>query len=227
MNVVPTVKEIHSAVGDRFNYEIILVNDGSVDRTLDRMYDLAATDARLHVLNNSINLGLGASYKIGIEATKMNYVMLIPGDNGFPANSIHIILDHIGKADIIVPYVENFAVRSLERILISKLFTAALNSLFWLDVRYYNGTVLHKTSLLRTIEITTNGFAYQAEALTKLICRGASFIQCPVEIQERLSGSSSALTIRNLMEVLRTLLHLIRNVGLLGGLRLSSDDRKA
>ena len=44
-------------------------------------------------------------------------------------------------------------------------FTQLLNRLFRQNVPYYNGVVLHRTDLIRGIEIETNGFAYQAEAL--------------------------------------------------------------
>jgi hypothetical protein len=89
-----------------------------------------------------------------------------------------------------------------------------LNWLFWLDVRYYNGAVLHRTELLRTVDIITNGFAYQAEALVKLIARGASYIQCHVRIQERTAGRSSALKLKNQFSVLATIAHLLYQIGL-------------
>ena len=96
----------------------------------------------------------------------------------------------------------------------SKGFTALLNWTFWLNVGYYNGAVLQRNELLRTIEITTNSFAYQAEALVKLIARGATYKHCYVSIQERAAGRSSALSLKNQIAVWRTILHLLAVVGL-------------
>jgi glycosyltransferase involved in cell wall biosynthesis len=46
-NVEPTVGSIRAAMQGRSDYEIILVNDASTDRTLERMQALAAGDSRI------------------------------------------------------------------------------------------------------------------------------------------------------------------------------------
>jgi len=214
-NVAPTVQSIRTAAGRERPYEIILVDDCSTDRTLERMQALAQADPRIRVLHNPVNLSLGGAYKRGIAIAEADYVIMIPGDDGFPADSIAEIIRHAGEADIIIPVVTNAGVRSWYRALASKGFTTLLNWLFWLNVGYYNGAVLHRTALLHTIEIETNSFAYQAEALVKLIARGATYAHCSVSIQERAAGRSSALNLKNQIAVWRTIVHLVGSVGLL------------
>jgi glycosyltransferase involved in cell wall biosynthesis len=213
-NVEPTVGSVREAMDGRDNYEIILVNDASTDRTLERMKALAAADPRIRVLDNPSNLGFGGSYKRGARAATATYVMMLPGDDGFPSYSIAEIISHAGEADIIIPIVTNRGARHWFRAFASKGFTTLLNWMFWLNVGYYNGAVLQRNELLRTIEITTNSFAYQAEALVKLIARGATYKHCYVSIQERAAGRSSALSLKNQMAVWRTILHLLAVVGL-------------
>jgi glycosyltransferase involved in cell wall biosynthesis len=219
-NVEPTVNSIRSAVSEQNSYEIILVNDCSHDRTLERMQALAKADRRIRVVDNPVNHSLGGSYKRGVAQAVAKYVMMVPGDDGFPAESIAEILRHTGEADIIIPVVTNKGVRSRFRSLASKGFTALLNWLFWLDVGYYNGAVLHRTDLLHTIEIKTNSFAYQAEALVKLIARGATYAHCHVTIQERATGKSSALKPKNQIAVWKTISHLVSEVGIFRKIRL-------
>jgi glycosyltransferase involved in cell wall biosynthesis len=212
-NVGPTVDSIRGAMGGRSDYEIILVNDASTDHTLEQMQAMAA-DARIRVLDNPYNLGFGGSYKRGARAATATYVMMLPGDDGFPGHSIAEIISHAGEADIIIPIVTNHGARHWFRAFASKGFTTLLNWAFWLNVGYYNGAVLQRNELLRTIEITTNSFAYQAEALVKLIARGATYKHCYVSIQERAAGRSSALSLKNQIAVWRTILHLLAVVGL-------------
>jgi hypothetical protein len=140
--------------------------------------------------------------------------MMLPGDDGFPAQSIAEIISHAGEADIIIPIVTNPGARSWFRAFASKGFTTLLNWLFWLKVGYYNGAVLQRNDLLRSIEIKTDSFAYQAEALVKLIARGATYKHCFVRIQERAAGRSSALRLNNQVAVAKTILHLLGQVGL-------------
>jgi glycosyltransferase involved in cell wall biosynthesis len=219
-NVAPTVESIRTAAGPERTFEIVLVDDCSTDLTLERMQALAQADPRIRVLHNPVNLSLGGAYKRGVAVAEADYVTMIPGDDGFPADSIAEIIRQAGKADIIIPVVTNSAVRTWYRAIASKGFTTLLNWLFWLNVGYYNGAVLHRTALLRTIDIKTNSFAYQAEALVKLIARGATYIHCYVSIQERAAGRSSALSVRNQVEVWRTIIHLVTTVGIFRKLRI-------
>lgn len=211
--VEATVGSIRGAMKPDDTYEIILVNDCSKDRTLEIMRSLAAADPRIRVLDNPVNLGFGGSYKRGMATATAEYVMMLPGDDGFPTPSIAEIIRHAGEADAIIPIVTNQGVRAWHRVVISRAFTALLNWLFWLDVGYYNGAVLQRTRLLHAITIRTDSFAYQAEALVKLISRGATYTHCHVTIQERKIGTSSALTRKNFINIGKTLVHLLGTVG--------------
>src|SRR5688572_2184747 len=86
-NVHATVASIHEAMGGG-EYEIILINDCSLDRTLQRMQTLSHSDTRVRIIDNPINLGLGGSYKRGLPEARCIHVIMVPGDNGFPAPSI-------------------------------------------------------------------------------------------------------------------------------------------
>jgi glycosyltransferase involved in cell wall biosynthesis len=219
-NVAATVGSVREAMDGRGDYEIILVNDASTDRTLERMQALAAGDPRIRVLDNPINLGFGGSYKRGASVATATYVMMLPGDDGFPAQSIAEIVSHAGEADIIIPIVTNPGARRWFRAFASKGFTILLNWVFWLNVGYYNGAVLQRNELLKSIEIKTNSFAYQAEGLVKLIAGGATYEHCCVRIQERAAGRSSALSLKNQIAVWKTILHLLAVVGLFSRLPL-------
>jgi glycosyltransferase involved in cell wall biosynthesis len=213
-NVAATVKSVRKAMGMQGDYEIILVNDASTDATLQRMRAIAAADLCVRVLDNPFNLGFGGSYKRGAKAATATYVMMLPGDDGFPAQSIAEIISHAGEADIIIPIVTNPGARSRFRAFASRAFTTLLNWAFWLDVGYYNGAALQRNDLLRSIEIKTDSFAYQAEALVKLIARGATYKHCLVRIQDRAAGRSSALRLSNQVAVGKTILYLLEEVGL-------------
>ena len=219
-NVTATVQSIQAAVHDERNYEIILVDDCSSDGTLGRMRQLAENDENIRVIHNDTNLNFGGAYKRGAAVASSDYTMMLPGDDGFPSESIVEILRHAGEADIIIPIIVNPSVRAWYRALASKGFTTLLNWLFWMDVGYYNGAVLQRTDLLHTIEIKTNSFAYQAEAIVKLVAQGATYAHCQVRIQDREAGQSSALSLRNQIAVWKTLFHLVASVGLMRKIRI-------
>jgi glycosyltransferase involved in cell wall biosynthesis len=212
-NVGPTVETIRHVMAPPAEYEVILVDDHSQDRTLSRMQELARVDPRIRVVHNPVNLSMGGAYKRGVAVARGTHVIMVPGDNGFPAASIGEVLRHLGEADIVIPVVTNPWSRTFFRAFASRCFTLLLNWLFWLDVGYYNGAVLQRTALLRRVEIKTNGFAYQAEALVKLIAGGATYTHCRVPIRDREAGQSTALSLKNQITVWKTIGHLLTDVG--------------
>lgn len=209
-NIEGAVKEIEHIARDCAieNYEIILVDDASEDATGAIMARLAKEKPLVKHVANPRNLGFGGAYKTGLKHAAGKYVIMVPGDNNHPAGGVAPIIKMAGQADIIIPYVTNPGVRGRRRRFISTSFTKLINFLFGLDVPYYNGLVLHKTELLGQITIETNGFAYQAEAIVKLLKRGASYTTLGVELKDS-DPATSAFKLKNIVRVLKTIITLL------------------
>jgi glycosyltransferase involved in cell wall biosynthesis len=190
------------------SFEALIVDDGSTDGTGAIADRLAAEDPRVRVIHNPRNRGLGFNYSLGVGEARGRYVMMVPGDNEVLPDTVAALLGCVGRADIVVPYIANQGIRPLGRRVLSRLFTAGMNALFDLKLRYYNGIVIHRTDLVRSVPIRTQGFSYQAEALVRLIRSGRSYVQAPMVIRERPGGRSKALRIRNAARVMRSVLSL-------------------
>ena len=214
-NLAGTVMEIEASARDAGlpNLEIVLVDDGSRDGTAEVIHELADAKPYVQPVINPRNLGLGGAYKAGVAAASGIHVMMVPGDNAHPAHGITPIIAAAESADMVIPYVTNPEVRSVLRRLASRGFVVLMNALFGLKVPYYNGLVVHRLDLLREIEIETDSFAYQAEAVVKLLRRGADFQTVGVEINTREHGNTKAFRLSNVINVLRALLDLKRRVG--------------
>src|SRR5438046_1986199 len=57
-------------------HEIVIVDDGSTDATLDAALEQAALDPRVHVLVHEENRGYGAAVRSGIALARMDWVFL-------------------------------------------------------------------------------------------------------------------------------------------------------
>lgn len=214
-NIAAAVREAVAAMRDRFSdYELLLFDDGSTDRTGRIMDELGAADPRhIRVTHNPSPRNLGGVYKQGIELARMDYILMVPGDNENPGHALQAPFDAIGRADIVLPYPVNSAVRGAARHLVSRLYVGLLNRLFGLRVRYYNGTVIHHTANLKDLPIKTSSFAYQAEILIKLLCGGKTFVEVPVRIDPPKEGRRSrAFRWKNMVQVGRTLGDLFMDV---------------
>jgi len=192
-NLTATINSIysitrHTKVDD---FEILIFNDHSSDQTPKIADELAKKHSRVKAIHNETNKGLGYNYKKGVELASKEYVMLIPGDNEVVPNSICGIIDAIGKADIIIPYHASMKDRPLSRQIISQLYTLGINLLFFLRLKYYNGLVVYKTSIIQKYPIKTNSFAYQTEGLVKTLKNGYSYYEVPMMIQNTGRPSSA------------------------------------
>jgi glycosyltransferase involved in cell wall biosynthesis len=214
-NISGVITEIDAAAAaiGMARYEINIVDDCSTDDSAKVVAAHAVEKPYVKLIRNQKNMGFGGAYKEGVKLATGTYVIMVPGDNAHPHGSLIPILRKAGEADIIIPYVTNPETRSWRRRAVSFAFTTLMNTLFRLNVPYFNGTVLHKTDLLKSIEIQTNSFAYQADALIRLIQGGATYASVGVEIEEPRDKATTAFRPRNIYRVVHTIFSLWRVVG--------------
>lgn len=205
-NLAAAVATVLRAIDDRFaDYELLIVDDGSTDHTGAIADELAVGNPHIRVIHNPRNMGFGYNYNRGVELARMEYVTMFPGDNEIPGEAIRTILNAVGSADIVVPYIATPSVRSGSRQVISAAFVALVNFLFGLHLRYFNGPCVHRRSLLLSVPMRTHGFAYMAAILVRLIRSGCSYVEVPMSLQARQHGRSKAFKLKNIVSVLSTL----------------------
>ncbi|MBI5892284.1 MAG: glycosyltransferase family 2 protein [Deltaproteobacteria bacterium] len=181
--------------------EIIVINDGSTDKTKETVEDLIKKCPFIRLINHSKPHGIGASFWEGVKESKGEAVVMLPGDGENDAFEILRYMPLMDNVDIIIPFVYNKMVRTLKRRIISKLYKAIINISFRMLLNYMNGTVMYRKCILEGADLQATGFFYQTELLIKCIKNGYLYAEVPYALKTRGTGESKAVTLKSLIAV--------------------------
>lgn len=191
--------------------EIMVIDDGSRDRTAEIVHDLSQQYDNVRMIQNPQNIGLGASIRRAIEASKMEKFLFIPGDNDIPASTLELLFSNAYAADVVMTYFHNDERRGRIRYLLSNLFRVIYTTSFDLYVVYVNGPAIYPTEKLRELNLHSTRFSIVAEINVKLLRQGVSFVELASNRQVGMEGSTSG-SWQSLLETARVYLQLVADV---------------
>jgi glycosyltransferase involved in cell wall biosynthesis len=117
-------------------YEIIVVNDGSKDKTGRILTKLSSKYSNLRVITHEVNRGYGAALKSGLYNSKYPWIAFTDGDGQFEISEMSLFLDKQEKtgADLVIGYYKKRQVSAF-KIMTSKVWELMVFILFGLRVR--------------------------------------------------------------------------------------------
>lgn len=193
--------------------QIVVINDGSTDRTEDIVQNMMAKDSRLKMIKHNVSMGVGTAFWDGVDCADGETVVIIPGDNeNDPLEILRYckLLDHV---DIVIPFVFNKEVRSLFRNALSFIYRFIINTTFVVNFNYTNGMVLYRKSILKNVDYRSKSFFFQTDILIRTIKqRHYLFAEVPCRLALRNSGKSNAVSFPSLMKVIKGYIRLVRDI---------------
>jgi glycosyltransferase involved in cell wall biosynthesis len=168
-------------------YEIIVIDDGSEDRTLE-----IARESGVIVDANQVNTGYGASLKRGIKLAQHEYVAIIDADGTYPARYLPPMLKMCRAQDMVVgdrgaamknvPWIRKPAKWVLNTFA-SFLAERRLNDL-------NSGLrVFRKSELVPFIPLLPQKFSFTTTITLCMSCNGKRMIYTPIEYGKRVGKS--------------------------------------
>lgn len=178
-------------------YEVIVVNDGSRDRTREIVEGISSANPNVVLVNHEVNRGYGSALRSGFDKASKEYIFFMDSDGQFNINDLDRLLPHVGADKAVIGYREDradSAIRSLN----AWLYGMYIYIVFGLRVKDMDCAFkVFPTAAYRAVRpIKSEGALFSAEFLIKLKRNGFTFIQVPVRHFPRVFGSQTGANIR-------------------------------
>ncbi|MFN3167341.1 MAG: glycosyltransferase family 2 protein [Phycisphaeraceae bacterium] len=86
--ILETIQSLRQYLTDAGHYELLVVNDGSTDRTREILEAAAKDDPGLSVVHHSRNSGYGSALKTGVRRARGEYIVITDADGTYPNHRI-------------------------------------------------------------------------------------------------------------------------------------------
>ena len=208
-NLEKTISEAYScAVKCLEAFELMVVNDGSTDRT-GQIADALAIQfpSAMKVVHFKQNRGVGAAYREGLKLARFPFLTVIPGDNAFHQTGVERVFSLVGTSNLIVSYRSNPQARSALRRWLSRFATLLMRGLTGSHIRDAHSLFVFPVDLARKIHVPL-GYGYHLESLSRLLLMTDSFVEVPVELNPKPDQSSGVMKLGTVMKLAGTVLRL-------------------
>lgn len=176
------------------DFEMVLVNDGSKDRSALIMDELQSCHPEVQSFHKVLNEGFGSAMSQGFRLAGKEWFLCLPVDCPLTEESLRTFVSSTGKADIIVAYRPERKGYSARMKVNSKVFHWLTCRLFGLELKDFNWLHMYRGDLFRngTLRIRSKGLFMLAEVLVRADRAGLSFHEVTVDQPERLAGVATA-----------------------------------
>ena len=172
------------------SWEIIFINDGSTDSTLNSLTDLKISEARFDIISYKANKGRGYALRRGFEKAEGNYILATESDMNY---GVEIIMKLYNSAkdldsDIVVasPYMDGGKLKNvpLFRSLLSRYGNKILSLSMGGIVNTVSGMVrIYKKKCIKSLPLVSNDKEIHLEIISKAVTLGYKIDQIPAILE--------------------------------------------
>lgn len=181
------------------NYEIVVVDDGSSDSSLDLLRDMQRKYPRLRLVVHEGNRGYGSALQSGFAHATKELVFYTDGDGQYDVFELRKLLPVIQDGVDVVNGYKIARSDPFHRIVIGKLYLWLMRCLFNFHTRDVDCDFrLLRRRVFDTISLRHSTGVVCLELVKKLELAGYRFVDFPVHHYHRISGKSQFFNFRRL-----------------------------
>lgn len=213
LNVEPMVAQALAALPAYADHiEIMIVDDGSSDRTGEIGDALARADPRITVIHHRPGRGYGGAVRTGIQSATQPFIFFTDGDQQFDVADFDKLVAALGPGvDAVIGYRLKLAYPWRHRV-VSSVYNRVIQLLFaggWRDVdcafKLFRADVFTRVPLART---RSNGAFFSPELLITLRANGMVVREVGIPHHPRLHHEPKGTSLKAIVKAIRDLLLL-------------------
>jgi glycosyltransferase involved in cell wall biosynthesis len=183
------------------DYEVIVVNDGSVDATPQILDELARTYSQVRVVHHAKNRGYGGALQSGFRSATKEFVFYTDGDAQYdPAELADLWAKMTPDADLVNGYKISRS-DPFHRIVIGRVYHHIVSLLFGLSVRDVDCDFrLMRRAIFERIDLTKTSGVICLEMMKKIEDGGFTIVEVPVHHYHRAFGRSQFFNVRRIVK---------------------------
>ncbi len=190
---------------DQYDWELLIVNDGSKDETGELADALADRYEEVRVIHHRVNRNLGCALQTGFQRSKGDYVIVMDLDLTYAEDHIEQLMEAIVETDadmvIASPYMpggKNTAVPT-HRLLLSRVVNYLMRIMSPKKIYTFTGMVrAYKGNFVRQLNLKSGTYAINPEIIHKAIILRARIEEIPAHLDwtgQDTSGRTSGIKI--------------------------------
>jgi len=214
-NVERVLRDCVAYLADRIpDYELLIVNDGSRDRTGEVLDRLANEFPLLRAIHHPQNRGYGAALRTGFDASTKRFVFFMDGDGQFDIRDLDLVLPLVTDEDHIVTGFRLDRRDPFMRRLNAKLFSGFLvRVVLGVRVRDLNCAFkLIPKKVLQQITLESTGALINAELYGRAVRRGFGIKELGVRHYPRTAGAPTGAHLSVILRAFYDLARLRRKI---------------
>jgi len=195
------------------DYEIIVVNDGSLDKTGEIVRELAKLDFHIRLLNHATNQGYGAAVKTGMAACRKDWIFFTDSDGQFHYDELDAFVQATGNADLVMGYRKK-RMDPFHRVFVAQVLLKIWNFvLFGLTVRDVDCAYkLFRREVRDSLKLKTQSAITVSEFIIKTKAAGFRIKQLPVHHYPRRFGTQTGGNWRVILRAARESFQLYKEL---------------
>jgi glycosyltransferase involved in cell wall biosynthesis len=172
------------------DYEIVVVNDGSKDRTLDVIQGRAEVNPRVKLINHPVNKGFGATIRELYLAGDKEFIFSLPGDYQYAPKELLAMAEGLKTHDFVI----GLRVHRNDpprRKMQSKVYNLMLRTFYGHRHKDVNSIKLFRREILDRITLQSHTPFVDAELCIRAERAGFKVIEIPIEHLPRTTQGAS------------------------------------